>query len=124
MTTGLLRNPRKVKRSFNIFRLHLSLDRAQGRATPAGLLAKLTVIQSSFPDLYEQIAREPALLKSIEAVSRGIGSATPIPQTLRDELSRQDPRLREMLHQAPWYEHLSPEALAELVYQSRVTDEG
>lgn len=28
MTTGLLRNPRKVKRAFNIFRLHLTLDRA------------------------------------------------------------------------------------------------
>ncbi|MFV9506086.1 MAG: KAP family P-loop NTPase fold protein [Oscillochloridaceae bacterium umkhey_bin13] len=124
MTTGLLRNPRKVKRSFNIFRLHLSLDRAQGRTTPAGLLAKLTVIQSSFPDIYERLAKEPALLKSIEAIARGIGSPTPIPQALRDELSQQDPRLREMLHQPPWYEHLSDEAIAELVYQSRVTEDG
>ncbi|RRR71115.1 MAG: hypothetical protein EI684_12020, partial [Candidatus Viridilinea halotolerans] len=69
MTTGLLRNPRKVKRSFNIFRLHLRLDRAQGRTTPAGLLAKLTVIQTSFPDLYERIAKNPTLLKSVEAIA-------------------------------------------------------
>jgi hypothetical protein len=62
MTDGLLRNPRKVKRSFNIFRLHLSLDRAHGRQTAAGLIAKLTVVQSSFADLYERIARDPTLL--------------------------------------------------------------
>ncbi|WP_165774829.1 KAP family P-loop NTPase fold protein [Candidatus Viridilinea mediisalina] len=124
MTTGLLRNPRKVKRSFNIFRLHLRLDRAQGRTTPAGLLAKLTVIQTSFPDLYERIAKAPALLKSIEAIARGINLATPIPQELRDEMSQQDARLREMLHHAPWYELLSDTALAELVYQSRVTGKG
>ncbi|WP_165774861.1 KAP family P-loop NTPase fold protein [Candidatus Viridilinea mediisalina] len=124
MTTGLLRNPRKVKRSFNIFRLHMSLDRAQGRTTLAGLLAKLTVIQTSFPDLYERIAKAPALLKSIEAIARGIGINTPIPQDLRDEMGQQDARLREMLHHAPWYELLSDTALEELVYQIRVTGEG
>jgi hypothetical protein len=98
MTTGLLRNPRKVKRSFNIFCLHLTLDRAQGHSTPAGLIAKLTVIQSSFPDLYEKIARDPTLLRSYEAIARGITIATPIPQDLRDEMGKQDARLREMLH--------------------------
>jgi len=123
MTTGLLRNPRKVKRSFNIFRLHLTLDRALGRTTPAGLIAKLTVIQSSFPDLYEKIAREPTLLLSFEAIARGITLPTPIPQELRDEMSKQDQRLRDMLHQQPWYEKLSDDELRELVYQSKITDD-
>ncbi|MCG8350909.1 MAG: KAP family NTPase [Chloroflexales bacterium] len=123
MTTGLLRNPRKVKRSFNIFRLHLILDRVHGRRTPAGLIAKLTVIQSSFADLYERIARDPTLLRSIEAIARGTPGAAPIPQELRDEMGRQDQRLREMLHQMPWYEELSDDELRELVYQSRITGE-
>jgi hypothetical protein len=124
MTTGLLRNPRKVKRSFNIFRLHLTLDRAHGRQTAAGLIAKLTVIQSSFADLYERIAREPTLLRSIEAIARGTPGTAPIPQELRDEMGRQDPRLREMLHQMPWYEKLNDDELRELVYQSRITVDG
>lgn len=125
MTSGLLRNPRKVKRSFNIFRLHLTLDRAQGRTTPAGLIAKLTVIQSSFPDLYEKIAREPTLLRTYEAIARGIMLQTPITQDQRDEMGKQPQRLRDMLHQQPWYEKLTDSELHELVYQSTVTiDEG
>ena len=122
MTTGLLRNPRKVKRSFNIFRLHLTLDRAQGRTTPAGLIAKLTVIQSSFPDLYDKIARDPTLLRTFEAIARGITIPTPITQEQRDEMGKQDGRLREMLHQAPWYEKLADDELRELVYQSQTTN--
>ncbi len=116
MTTGLLRNPRKVKRSFNIFRLHLILDRAQGRMTPAGLIAKLTVIQSSFPELYEQIARDPLLLRSYEAIARAMTIQTPISQELRDEMAKHQ-RLREMLYQQPWYEKRSDDELRELVYQ-------
>ncbi|HEU4328852.1 MAG TPA: P-loop NTPase fold protein [Roseiflexaceae bacterium] len=123
MTAGLQRNPRKVKRSFNIFRLHLTLDRAQKRQTPAGLIAKLTVIQTSFADLYEKIARDPTLLRTFEAIARGVSIGAPITQEQRDELGRQDQRLREMLHQTPWYEQLTDEELRDLVYQSRVTDE-
>lgn len=126
MTVGLLRNPRKVKRSFNIFRLHLTLDRAQERTTLAGLIAKLTVIQSSFPELYDKIARDPTLLRTFEAIARGITLATPITQEQRDEMGKQDKdgRLREMLVKAPWYENLGDDDLRELVYQSSVTVEG
>jgi hypothetical protein len=124
MTTGLRRNPRKVKRSLNIFRLQVLLNRAQGRATPAGLIAKLTVIQSSFPDLYEKIASEPTLLRNIEAIARGITLPTPIPQEQRDEMGKHDPRLREMLNQDPWYENMSDDDLRTLVYQSQVTVDG
>lgn len=125
MTTGLLRNPRKVKRSFNIFRLHLTLDRAHGRMTPAGLIAKLTIIQTSFADLYDRIARDPALLRASEAIARGVSSTPPIAQELRDELGRKEyERLREMLYQEPWFEELSNDKLSELVYQSTLTSAG
>ena len=123
MAVGLLRNPRKVKRSFNIFRLHLSLDRAHGRQTAAGLIAKLTVIQTSFADLYERIARDPTLLKGIEVIARGTPTRDPIDPKLRDDVGSQDPRLKEMLYLEPFFEKLDDNTLRELVYQSRVTGE-
>ncbi|MBP1465496.1 hypothetical protein EYB53_007240 [Candidatus Chloroploca sp. M-50] len=127
MTAGLLRNPRKVKRSFNIFRLHLMLDRAHQRRTPAGLIAKLTVIQTSFTKLYEQIAREPLLLRHIEAIVRGMPGGvggSPIPTTLREEVGQQDDRLRKMLQHEPWFAELDENQIHELVYQSRVSEQG
>ena len=123
MTAGLLRNPRKVKRSFNIFRLHMTLDRAQGRQTAAGLIAKLTVIQSSFADLYERIAREPTLLRGVEQIVRGMPGVGAINQELRDEVVRSDQRLKELLFLTPFFSDLNDEALRELVYQSRITGE-
>lgn len=122
MSAGLNRNPRKVKRSFNIFRLHLTLDRAHGRSTPAGLIAKLTVIQSSFADLYERIARDPLTLRQVEQIVRGTPGVGAIGQELRDDVGKSDPRLKEMLFLTPFFESLSDDALRELVYQSRVTD--
>ena len=121
MTVGILRNPRKVKRSFNIFRLHLTLDRAHGRTTPAGLIAKLTVIQSSFADLYERIARDPILLRSVEQIVRGTPGANSVSQELREEVGKSDQRLKELLYLAPFFADMGDDALRELVYQSRVT---
>jgi hypothetical protein len=123
MTTGLLRNPRKVKRSFNIFRLQLSLDRAHKRSPPAGLIAKLTVIQSSFADLYERIARDPLLLRGVEQIVRGTPGAGAIGQDLREEVGKSDQRLKELLFIAPFFESLGEDQLRELVYQSQVTGE-
>lgn len=123
MTAGLLRNPRKVKRTFNVFRLHLTLDRVHGRATPAGLIAKLTVIQSSFADLYDRIAREPTVLRDIERIVRGTPGAGTVNQELREEVGRSDQRLKELLFMQPFFEVLSDDALRELVYQSQVTGE-
>ena len=121
MTAGLQRNPRKVKRSFNIFRLHMSLDRAHGRQTAAGLIAKLTVIQTSFADLYERIARDPLVLRQVEQIVRGMPGAGAIGQELRDAVGTSDPRLKEMLFLSPFFDTLSDDALRDLVYQSRVT---
>lgn len=123
MTAGLLRNPRKVKRSFNIFRLHLILDQEHKRNTPAGLIAKLTVIQTSFADLYERIARDPLLLRGVEQIVRGTPGAGAVSPELREEVGKSDPRLKELLFLAPFFESLSDDQLRELVYQSQVTGE-
>ena len=123
MMAGLLRNPRKVKRTFNVFRLHLTLDRAHKRNTAAGLIAKLTVLQSSFADLYERIARDPLVLRSVEQIIRGSPGTQIIPQDLRDEVGRNDQRLRDFLYKQPLFEQLRDDELRELVYQSRVTSD-
>jgi hypothetical protein len=124
MTAGLLRNPRKVKRTFNTFRVHLTLDRAYGRATAAGLIAKLVVIQSSFASVYEYITHEPTALRDIERIVRGTPGAGAIQQPLRDIVAASDPRLKEMLYMQPFFEECADEELRELVYRSRITREG
>jgi hypothetical protein len=124
MTAGLLRNPRKVKRTFNTFRVHLTLDRAHGRATSAGLIAKLVVIQSSFADLYERITLTPTALRDIERIVRGTPGAGAIDQALREVVAASDPRLKEMLYMPPFFEESDDAALRELVYRSRITRDG
>ncbi len=124
LTAGLARNPRKVKRSFNIFRLHLLLDRAYQRHTPAGLIAKLAIIQTSFAMLYERIARNPILLRHCEMIAGGTSSPTSVPPELREELNGKEyDRLREMLYLEPWFSQLSETRLSELVYQSSALGE-
>lgn len=71
MAQGLSPNPRKVKRTLNTFRLLLALGGATVRPIQPGLLAKLVVIQSSFPRVYERVVREPAVLKLLEQVVTG-----------------------------------------------------
>jgi plasmid stabilization system protein ParE len=121
MTAGLLRNPRKVKRTFNTFRVHLTLDRAHGRTTSAGLIAKLVVIQSSFADLYERITLAPTALRDIERIVRGTPGTSAIDQALREVVAASDPRLKEMLYMQPFFEECSEDELRELVYRSRMT---
>lgn len=122
MTIGLERNPRKVKRTLNIFRLHLRLDRAQNRQTPAGLIAKLTVIQNNFADIYDHIAHDPTKLRDFEAIAIGTRTTIFIPEDLRNSVS-DNQRLSEMLRREPWYKNLADEALRQLVYQSQTTND-
>ena len=68
---GLEPNPRKVKRTLNTFRLLLELGKAYGHTFPAALLAKLVVIQSSFPHVYEYVLQEPNALNLLEQVAHG-----------------------------------------------------
>jgi formylglycine-generating enzyme required for sulfatase activity len=67
---GLGDNPRQVKRTVNVFLLlwGLARERAQklqGRIKPVRL-AKVVVIQSIYPELYEVLKRTPRLLRELE----------------------------------------------------------
>lgn len=80
------------------------------------------MIQTSFADLYERIARDPLSLRQVEQVVRGTPVAGSVSQELRDEVGRQDQRLREMLYAQPFFESLTDDQLRELVYQSTVSE--
>ena len=71
MAAGIEPNPRKVKRTINIFRLLRKL--AEKRAAEkemaqfeAGLLAKIVVIQSRWRDLYTDLIDYPNLIQDLE----------------------------------------------------------
>ncbi|WP_165360828.1 hypothetical protein [Candidatus Chloroploca sp. Khr17] len=83
------------------------------------------MIQSSFPDLYEKIGRDPTLLRNYERVATGRLSPS-ITQEQRDEMARhgQDRRLLDMLNLPPFAEQLADDELRDLVYQSMRTLEG
>jgi formylglycine-generating enzyme required for sulfatase activity len=78
---GLEANPRKVKRSLSTFSLLMSLHEhkcadalAKGhRESPIepGLLAKMVVIQTSFPELYLEAVSTPEVLLHVERSIRG-----------------------------------------------------
>jgi hypothetical protein len=121
MTAGLLRNPRKVKRTFNTFRLLLALGQAHGRPIAPALLAKLVVIQSSYFKVYEQIARRPAALRELERQARDLGGA--IDTTLK-ETTKEHPLLKDMLYQEPFFDQLGDEQLSDLVFWSQTTQDG
>lgn len=123
MTIAILPNPRKIKRTINTFYLILELDRAYGRASEVNLIAKLVVLQSSFPELYEFVAVDPISLRSIEQIVRGTPGAGAVTQSLREMVSRSHPRLKEMLYLAPFFDKLGDQELRDLVYRSLVTKE-
>ena len=76
-----------------------------------------------FADLYERIARDPTLLRSIEQIVRGTPGTAAIGNDLREEVGRSDERLKQLLYIQPFFETLSDDQLRELVYQSKVTSD-
>jgi formylglycine-generating enzyme required for sulfatase activity len=73
---GVEPNPRKIKRALNIYRMlhHLADTRWKNyemdhRVDPE-LLAKIAVVQSCFPDLYEVLVRDPMSIKTLEEWAR------------------------------------------------------
>ncbi len=114
MVAGLNPNPRKLKRTFNLFRLHMLFDRAHGRTTAAALIAKLSVIQVNFVDLYARIGHDPLMLREIESGVRG-GKIT---DEDLDQFVKKSSRLKACLAQAPYFYSLSDQQLQELVYQT------
>jgi KAP family P-loop domain len=117
MSRGLLRNPRKLKRTYGSFRLGLALRRARGRSLHPVQLAKLVVIQSSFPTIYTEVVRRPQLLVELEQVARQLPGAS-----TRDEvrtLVKANPRLEAMLFEERFFADLGSDDLADLVYLGR-----
>ena len=123
MTAGLSRNPRKVKRTLNTFRVLLRLDRAHEQQTNAVLIAKLVVLQSSFPELYELVSADPNLLKDIERIVRGLPDAHRVAEAVRAAVPSSSERLSEMFVLKPFFTECSERELSQLVYRSRVTRE-
>jgi hypothetical protein len=119
MTRGLQRNPRKLKRTFNTFRLLRALSHGQQRSVPAVLLAKLVVIQSSFFAVYEAVVRQPTLLKELEQVARDLPGQT-ISEATR-QLVEGHPRLDAMLYERPYFADLSDDDLNNLVFLTHTT---
>lgn len=70
---GLYPNPRQVKRALNIFRLlqQIALEREKQKVLEPGmiawpLLAKTVIIQTQYPELYQQWRQYPTLLQTLE----------------------------------------------------------
>jgi len=70
-TLGLKPNPRQVKRTINVFLFlwRLSRQKLAGQITPVRL-AKVVVIQHSYPALYDVLVDTPRYLKELEAYFR------------------------------------------------------
>jgi formylglycine-generating enzyme required for sulfatase activity len=100
---GLPRNPRKVKRTINIFLLlwNLSRERLSESIQPVRL-AKVVTIQHSHPDLYALLREVPRLLRDLEAYFRAEadleGVATPdTPAEDRPEMLLLPPQLQTFI---------------------------
>lgn len=118
MVAGLARNPRKVKRTLNTFRLLYDLAQANGRTEHPALLAKLVVLQSSYAAIYERVAASPALLTQLEAEARGQSHTGG--QEVKDEIAAH-PALKAMLAREPNFAKLGEETVRDIVYQSATT---
>jgi len=131
---GVEANPRRIKRTLSTFQLLLSLAVYQAKEQKSnivpGLLAKIVVIQTSFPDLYEECVRRPQLVLDLErdVEQRGVeieAEAEPAtPRTLVERYGR-EPRLRAMLALPPLFAN-QPDPLAAVrdhIYLTRSTRE-
>lgn len=99
-------NPRRVKRTVNVFLLLWRLsearaERLKGKIRPIRL-AKVVALQHIAPDLYEIIRETPRLLRDLEdyLTSEGSGKAEP-PPVLAPFVGRPAVRRLFMLHPGP-----------------------
>lgn len=116
MTDGLQPNPRKVKRTLNAFRLLRTLLQKRGREVPPALLAKLVVIQSSAPRIYDSLVNDPLLLHKLDRVARGFEADHDL-QKLLDE----HPAVQRMLKRDPSFQMIPERALPDLIFLTRMT---
>ena len=89
LAIGIEPNPRKVKRTINVFRLLRKL--AEKRIVEkeidefnAGLLAKIVVIQSRWRDLYNDLQEYPNLIQDLEAHFRAAEKKMEVADSPRD----------------------------------------
>lgn len=82
---GLPKNPRKIKRTLQIFLFlrDLAIDRIRSEEIRTSLLAKLVLIQNQFRPLYAEIVEMPELLNHLEVFFREGKSTNP---TLQEKL--------------------------------------
>jgi hypothetical protein len=97
MSTGILPNPRKVKRTINTFRLLLALSHAQDQDPSPEHLAKIVVIQSSYPHIYSVIIKDPASICLLEAIAEEKASSMEAVDLLNVAFSGDD-NTRQEIH--------------------------
>ena len=84
-TLGLKPNPRQVKRTINVFLFlwRLSRERLAEQITPVRL-AKVVVIQHTYPDLFDVLVESPSYLRKLEEYFRAEASRAaevrPVPE--------------------------------------------
>lgn len=118
IANGILRNPRKVKRAINTFRLLYSLSQAQQKQISAPLLAKLVVLQNSATAIYENIVADPPLLQRLEKVARGMEADDRL-RTMMKPYGR----ILTMLEREPLFGPLTREQISELIFQMRTAQD-
>ena len=68
VSTGIVPNPRRVKRVLNTLRLLLMLSEAHKTEVNPILLAKLNILQNSYPKVYSHVIRVPSSLLDLENI--------------------------------------------------------
>jgi formylglycine-generating enzyme required for sulfatase activity len=150
---GLEPNPRKVKRTLNIFRLLLLLAEQKAQAgemkpVEPPLLAKMVIIQNRWRDLFADLQDYPNLLPELEQMwreekpadrrdeakvaSRPTEAAPeeakePTPAREEEPLLEKYGRIRALgrmlRHGPPWFSDLPRDELEEYIYLARSTTE-
>lgn len=112
MSTGLPRNPRKVKRALNLFRLQWVLTRPYPSKVNPVYLVKLVVLQIAAQELYEKIGKDPLLLLDLEASARGKSASRAGEKSPFEAY----PLVALTLSRSPYFEDLSKTDLAQIVF--------
>jgi tetratricopeptide (TPR) repeat protein/Cdc6-like AAA superfamily ATPase len=75
---GLSPNPRQIKRTINVYMLLVSLAKKREnnlKAVTPLRLAKVVILQTAYPDVFDRLKSDAALLQQLETISRQTGSS-------------------------------------------------
>ena len=93
---GLSPNPRQIKRTINVYMLLWSLAKQRQdnlKAVTELRLAKVVILQTAYPDVFDRLKSDAPLLQQLERISCQEGSSLPADQNI-------DPFLIEALKQS------------------------